>query len=216
MHAVDGVHDLGGRQGFGPVEADGDEPTFAARWEGRAFGVAGAALMAGGFNTPMFRHAMERMDPAHYLTSSYYEHWLTGVATLLVEAGTVSRDDLEARVGRFPLSRGVTVTAEAVDVPDPGPARYAVGDRVRVRDVRFGGHTRCPGYVRRRTGTVVRVDPPAPVPEVEAHRRARVLEHSYGVRFAATELWGDAARPQDLVHVDLYESYLDPAEEARP
>jgi len=200
---VDGIHDLGGMQGFGPVETEPDEPVFHERWEGRTYGLAGAALGAGGFNTPMFRHAIERMDPAHYLSSSYYEHWLTAVATLLVEAGIVRGDELGAG---FPLSR----LATAEDVPPFAPGDgFAVGDRVRVRDVRFGGHTRCPGYVRGRVGTVVRIDPPAPVPELEAHRKERVLEPAYGIRFEATELWGPDADPAAAVHVDLCDRYLE-------
>src|SRR5947199_158755 len=95
---MDGVHDLGGMQGFGPVEVEADEPVFHDEWEGRTFGLAGAALGSGRFNTPVFRHAIERMDPGHYLTSSYYEHWLTALATLLVEAGMISRGEFENRV----------------------------------------------------------------------------------------------------------------------
>src|SRR5215218_5162104 len=111
MTGVDGVHDLGGMQGFGPVEVEPDEPVFHDEWEARTFALAAGALGAGGFNTPMFRHAIERMDPGHYLTSSYYEHWLTAVATLLVEAGMISRNELDARVGAFPLSRPSEVDA---------------------------------------------------------------------------------------------------------
>jgi hypothetical protein len=114
---VDGVHDLGGMQGFGPVEVEPDEPTFHGEWEARTFAVAGGALGAGGFNTPMFRHAIERMDPGHYLTSSYFEHWLTAVATLLVEAGMVSKDELDARAGTFALSRPATHRASQSATP---------------------------------------------------------------------------------------------------
>jgi nitrile hydratase subunit beta len=209
---VDGVHDLGGMEGFGPVEVEPDEPVFHREWEGRTFVVAGAALGAGGFNTPMFRHAIERMDPGHYLTSSYFEHWLTAVATLLVEAGMISRDDLEARAAGFPLSRPAEVGADDVDVPAPRDTpRFAVGDAVRVRDLHFAGHTRCPRYVRGRRGVIVRVDAVAPIPEVEAHRRERVPDPTYGVRFDAAELWSDDAEPDAVVHVDLYDCYLEPA-----
>jgi nitrile hydratase beta subunit len=210
---VDGVHDLGGMQGFGPVEVTPDEPVFHRRWEGRTFAVAGAALGTGGFNTPMFRHAIERMDPGHYLTSSYFEHWLTAVATLLVEAGVISRDELDARAGAFPLSRPAAVAADDVDAPTPrdGP-RFAVGDAVRVRDLHFGGHTRCPGYVRGRRGVIVRLEPAAAIPEVEAHRRDRVIDPTYSVRFDAAELWSDAAESNTVVLVDLYDCYLEPRE----
>jgi nitrile hydratase beta subunit len=209
---VDGIHDLGGMQGFGPVDIEADEPVFHRSWEARTFAVTGGALGAGGFNTPMFRHAIERMEPGHYLTSSYYEHWLTAVATLLVEAGMISRDELDARVGAFPLSRPPVV--DEGDVGDATPSetpRFAIGDAVRVRDVHFGGHTRCPRYVRGRQGVVVRIDEAAPIPEVEAHRRERVLDPTYGVRFDARELWSDAAEANTPVHVDLYERYLEPA-----
>ena len=209
--AVDGVHDLGGMEGFGAVEIDPDEPPFRETWEGRMFAVTGGALAAGGFNTPRFRHAIERMDPGHYLTSSYYEHWLTAVATLLVETDTIARGELDARAGGFPLSHPAAVGSGDVEAASPHDApRFAPGDAVRVRDVQFAGHTRCPRYVRGRRGVVVRVDPPAPIPEIEAHRGERVLDPNYSVRFDTAELWSDASEPNACVHVDLYERYLEP------
>src|SRR5438876_808099 len=103
---MDGVHDLGGVEGFGPVEPEPDEPVFHADWERRAFRINLAALLALRPSGGAFRHSIERMDPAHYLTSSYYEHWLTGMSTLIVEAGLVSSEELDRRAGgRFPLSR---------------------------------------------------------------------------------------------------------------
>ena len=208
---MDGVHDLGGMEGFGAVRVEPDEAPFRQTWEARTFAVAGGALVAGGFNTPMFRHAIERMDPGHYLTSSYYEHWLTAVATLLVEAGTITRAELEAHAGAFPLSHLAAVGAADVDEVTPREEpRFAVGEAVRVRDVQFAGHTRCPRYVRGRRGVVVRVDPAAPIPEVEAHRGERVLDPNYSVRFDAADLWSEASEPNACVHVDLYERYLEP------
>lgn len=212
---MDGIHDLGGMQGFGPVETEPDEPVFHHEWEGRMFAVAGGALGAGGFNTPMFRHAIERMDPGHYLTSGYYEHWLTAVATLLVEGGFVTRDELDARAGPFPLSLPAAVSAADVDGGPPvSMPRFEVGDPVRVRDEGFAGHTRCPRYVRGRRGRVVAVEPVAPTPELEAHAAEKVDEAVYAVRFESTELWGDEAGEHCCVHVDLYEHYLEPTGDA--
>jgi nitrile hydratase beta subunit len=209
---VDGVHDLGGMQGFGPVVVEADEPVFHHEWEGRTFGFAMGTLGAGGFNTPMFRHAIERMDPGHYLTSSYFEHWLTAVATLVVEAGMISRAELDARVGAFPLACAPAVDADDVEIGRrAGEPRFAVRDAVRVRDLQFAGHTRCPRFIRGRAGVVVRIEPTAPVPEVEAHRRERLLEPTYGVRFEAAELWSDTNEANTAIHVDLYERYLEPA-----
>jgi nitrile hydratase len=196
-------------EGFGSVDIDPDEPAFRHTWEARTFAVAAGALGAGGFNTPMFRHAIERMDPGHYLTSSYYEHWLTAVATLFVEEGMISRRELDDRAGRFPLSHPAAVGGDGVAAVPQDTPRFAVGESVRVRDVQFAGHTRCPRYVRGRRGVVVRIDPAAPIPEVEAHRRERVLDPNYSVRFEAAELWSDASERNACVHVDLYERYLE-------
>jgi nitrile hydratase beta subunit len=94
---MNGIHDLGGMHGLGPIRPEPDEPVFHEDWERRMFGLMIATFAGGQFNVDEFRHAIERMDPAHYLGSSYYEHWLTAVETLLVEKGVVSEDELAAR-----------------------------------------------------------------------------------------------------------------------
>jgi len=210
---VDGIHDLGGMQGFGAVAHSPAEPVFHDRWEAAARAlllvVAGAIDASGG----EFRHSIERMEPGHYLTSGYYEHWLTAAATLAVEHGLVNVSDLEARAGgRFPLSGPVLaprVTDAGRDVDEP---RFAVGDLVRVREWHPPGHTRCPGYVRGKTGIVVRVDGIHSVPDIEAHGTARRHEPTYSVRFDAGTLWRDGDDGQGVaVHVDLWDSYLERA-----
>jgi nitrile hydratase len=206
---VDGIHDLGGKQGFGAVAHAPAEPVFRQRWEAVARAllevVAGAVGASGG----EFRHAIERMEPGHYLTSGYYEHWLTAAATLAVEHGLVTRSELEERSGgRFPLS-GPALQSPIVDTGlDVGAPRFAVGDRVRVREWHPPGHTRCPGYVRGKGGTVVRVDGIYSVPDIEAHGTARRHEPTYSVRFDAAELWRDGQRGV-WVHVDLWDRYLE-------
>ena len=132
---MDGIHDLGGLEGFGPVEVEPDEPVFHEDWERRTFRISAAAGSALRYSGGAFRHSIERMDPGHYLTSSYYEHWLTGISTLIVEAGLVSAEELDRRAGgRFPLSRPDRGTVPASPEPDRTDARFAVGDRVRVRE----------------------------------------------------------------------------------
>src|ERR1700681_1656176 len=99
MGGVDGVHDLGGMEDFGPVVVEPAEPVFHASWEGRVFGIGGILTMQGLANTNTVRHAIERMDPAHYLAAPYFEHWLTAFASLLVERGVLTREELDARSG---------------------------------------------------------------------------------------------------------------------
>jgi nitrile hydratase beta subunit len=205
---VELAHDLGGRDGLGAPEVETDEPVFHAPWERAARALVYAAMASHpNPTTSAFRHAIERMDREHYLTSSYYEHWLTAAATVAVESGVVERAELEAAAGgRFPLSR----PSVEPHVEGSGAQRFAVSDRVRVVAAAHGGHSRCPGYVRGRAGIVVRVDGRFSLPDVEAHSARRVLEGTYGVRFAARDLWDDADE-HAFVHVDLWDSYLEPA-----
>jgi nitrile hydratase len=206
---MNGVHDLGGMDGFGSVEREADEPVFHHAWERAVFGLIIATSGTQFRNVHTFRHAIERMEPAHYLASSYYEHWLTALATLLVEKGVVTRAELEEKSGgAFPLSHAVRATA----LPSPSNAptpRFAVGDAVRVRNMHPLGHTRCPRYVRGKRGVVVRIDGRHPLPDLAAHSDHPCKEFAYCVRFAGHELWSTAAAAGEVVHVDLWESYLE-------
>jgi len=209
---MNGVHDLGGVDGFGAVEVEVAEPVFHAAWERRVFGMTAVASAALVRNIHRFRHAVERMKPLHYLRSPYYEHWLTALATLLVESGAITRAELQARAGRgFPLSRPPRHDAAPTAAPSGPQPRFALGGRVRVRNDHPRGHTRCPRYVRGRCGEVVRIDGRFPLPDVAAHLPQRCEQFQYCVRFAAAELWGAAAGMGESVHVDLWENYLEPA-----
>ena len=203
---MDGVHDLGGIAGFGSVAVEPEEPVFHDNWERRACRLTMAAMLSGHLNG-RFRHAIERMEPAWYLVSPYYEHWLVAAATGLVEAGVITGRELDERLGApFPLARPV----RAPRLDDPGPSsdthRFALGDSVRVREWHPLGHTRAPRYAQGKRGTIVRLDGVFSLPDVEYHCDATRHEPTYSVRFEATELWGERGDP---VHVDLWESYLE-------
>ena len=98
---MNGAHDLGGMHGLGSIDAEPNEPVFHEEWERRIFGLFIATFAGGHFNVDEFRHAIERMNPAHYLESPYYEHWLQSYETLLVEGGVISRKELDARVAKL-------------------------------------------------------------------------------------------------------------------
>jgi len=206
---VDGIHDLGGMEGFGRVAHTPSEPVFGADWERRAVRVMLAVNMAVQAGGPAFRHSIERMDPGHYLNSSYYEHWLTGVCTLAVEGGLTSAEDLAARAGGpFPLAAAARGRAPSDGGGHRAEPRFAPGDAVRVRDLHPLGHTRAPRYVQGRRGTVTRVDGAFNFPDLEAFGE-RVLDPTYSVAFTSRELWGDGAEDGSTVHVDLWERYLE-------
>jgi len=203
-----GIHDLGGMYGFGPIVRETDEPVFHAEWQATSF----AVLMAAGsllpdFTADAYRHSVERMAPAHYLSVHYYERMLTGITTLLVEQGVLDQADLETRAGgAFPLALPVAA-APLADLPPQSDARFRVGQRVRVRDYHPQGHTRAPGFCRGKTGTILHVAPKFAFPDTAAHGGARRDEHTYHVEFTARELWGTDSI--DTVVVDLWDSYLE-------
>lgn len=206
---MDGVHDMGGRQGFGPVRYTHSAQPFHAAWEVKANSLYAFAVRRGLFNMDEYRHAIERMEPRHYMAASYYERSLTSLATLLVEKGVVPREELERRAGGLiPLAR--PSAAGRGNAPDR--QRFAPGDRVRVRDLSVPGHIRMPGYVRGKPGVVVGVSPAYPFPDAHAHGIESAAEPTYDVRFRSEDLWPGSADAA-LVHVGIFESYLerDPA-----
>jgi nitrile hydratase beta subunit len=172
------------------------------------FGAIIALRPAGG----VWRHAIERMDPAHYLASSYYEHWLTAFSTILVEAGVVTIEELETRAGgRFPLSRpdrGVAPTDRGET--DRTTPRFNVGATVRVREWHPPGHTRAPRYVQGKRGVIARYDGVFELPDAAAHGGGTVLDPTYSVRFTSRELWGEGGADGEVVYADLWEHYLEP------
>ena len=199
---MDGMHDLGGKQGFGPVRPDG--AVFHAPWEKRANALYSLAVKLGVFNMDEYRHAIERMEPRHYLSASYYERSLTSLATLCVEKGLLTHEELERRAGgAFPLALPSAPGRANVATRE----RFLPGDVVRVSTDSVPGHVRMPAYVRGQVGVVVGESPAYPFPDAHAHGIAASDEPTYDVRFSATDLWPNAADPA-LVHVGIFQSYL--------
>ncbi len=98
---MNGVHDMGGMDGFGPVEIEKDEPIFHAEWERRTMALTVAMGFQGLWNIDKSRYARENRDPLGYLADSYYERWLYGLEVLLEENGLVSRDEIAARMTKL-------------------------------------------------------------------------------------------------------------------
>jgi len=217
---MNGVHDMGGMTDFGPVRPEADEPLFHAEWERRVLGMV-RNIVDGRYNWDEFRFAIERLDPLVYLSSSYYERWLTALERYLVEKGIVTEAELRERTKNVAPRPGMTVSAVAgpaeegavaADLPAAGETpRFKPGDAVRARNIHPAGHTRMPRYVRGKRGTVVRSLGRFVLPDANALGLGEHLQPVYAVRFDARELWG-AAREGDGVCVDLWDGYLEPAE----
>jgi nitrile hydratase beta subunit len=230
---VNSAHDVGGMQGFGPVVREENEPAFHDEWEKSVFAVVQMLLLSGRVGTvDGFRHAIERMGNATYLSTSYYEHWLAGAETLAIEHGVITVDELRARteaVRKDPVSFALPrangpdalseLAAEAVGAGFSGlrdvgsQPRFAVGDDVLTSRRNPTGHTRLPRYARGRRGRIAGHHGAFDLADTLALGPCECPEHLYAVRFEASELWGDsAADGHGSVTIDLWESYLDPVD----
>jgi nitrile hydratase beta subunit len=178
---------------------------FKAAWEPHANALYSLGVRLGLINMDEYRHAIELMEPRHYLAASYYERSLTGFATLCAEKGIVSQEELERLAGgSSPLS---VPSAEGKLNAVPRES-FAVGDTVRVKNEFVSGHAHMPGYIRRKSGPVVGTSPPYPFPDASAYNLQSQDERIYGVSFRAEDLWPNAADPA-TVHVGVFESYLE-------
>lgn len=195
---MNGVHDMGGQHGHGPVVQEPAEPVFHEPWEGRVYGLMTLCRARGLFNLDEMRRAIELIPPARYLGSSYYERWLQTLEALLAEKGV----DREAPPPPAqPRDRQLTSLQH----------RYSPGDQVRVRNRNPRGHTRVPRYVRGQPATVEKVHGPFRLPDTNAYGGSNDWQYVYTVVLQAAKLWGEEGRPGDTVSVDLWESYLEPA-----
>jgi nitrile hydratase beta subunit len=234
---VNGIHDMGGMHGFGPVVRELDEPVFHAEWESRMFAIALAMMSRRTFNIDEFRRTVERMPPHQYLSATYYERWLYAFESLLIEKGVVERIEIDVLMAA--LRAGASQPTARLCTPDhPTPEaghdedstvpsmklggggrslrydqsfrpRFKAGDRVLARNLNPEGHTRIPRYVRGHPGIVHRDWGVFVFPDTNAHGEGIKPQHCYAVEFEVRDLWGADHPADECVYVDLWEDYLD-------
>lgn len=223
---MNGIHDLGGLTGFGPVLADKSEPVFHADWQRRIFALNMASLA---FLGPVdrARHAIERMSSLEYLTTGYYEHWIAAIVTMAKDLGYVTdREIATGQVGhRKPVPHPAPGAAMIEGLIRGGmPANrddrrtkpaIELGAKVRARNIEITGHTRLVRYVRGKFGVVTALHGSHVFPDTVAHDKGEQPQPLYTVRFEAKELWGDNVTRRDCVYIDLWESYLEPSHEGQ-
>ncbi|MDN5747690.1 MAG: nitrile hydratase subunit beta [Pseudonocardia sp.] len=223
---MNGVFDLGGTDGLGSVVTQENEPVFRADWEKSAFAMFASCFRAGLFNIDQFRHAIEKMDPAEYLLTNYYEHWAHAVEHHAEKQGVIDTAELEERT-RFYLDNPDAPLPQRED-PDllafvdaavkhgapanresDNVARFKVGDRVTIIGESPFGHTRRARYIRDRTGEITAAHGTFLYPDSAGNGGPDAPEHLYTVKFTNKELWGDdTAEPNAVVYFDVWEPYV--------
>ena len=216
---MDGIHDMGGMHGFGRVPFEQNEATFHHEWERRVWGLRLAALKPSWMNLDCSRHTLERTPPALYLSYSYFERWLYGLTTTMLEAGFVTIEEVKQ-------AKASPGTAPRTDAPGPkavnpytygefrreieAPPRFKIGERVRTGNAHPAGHTRLPRYARDKIGQIHLHHGAHVLPDTHAHGQGETPTHLYTVAFAARTLWGPDASAKDKVFLDIWECHLEP------
>jgi nitrile hydratase len=220
---MNGIHDMGGMHGMGPIRHEENEPVFHERWEGRIFAISLAIGAWKKWNIDAGRHTIEQISPADYLRMSYYEKWLARTTGLLVKHRLVTQEEIATgkpapgspkATPPFTIANLVPTARQRPSYARPeadAKARFKVGDRVRARKINPTGHTRLPRYVRGREGVIDRHRGIFVLPDTNAHFEGEQPQHLYSVRFRAQELWGESASPADSVYLDMWDSYLEHA-----
>lgn len=218
---MNGVHDMGGMQGMGPIDPEPNEPVFHARWESRVFALRRAMGAWRKWNIDATRYQVELVPPAEYLALGYYARQFVAFLVMLERHGFVTRGELASGTAepqstatpalRPEQARALVALGVPTSRPIDSPPRFEVGQRVRARDLNPIGHTRLPRYVRGRVGTIARQHGGFVFPDTNAHFRGEHPQHLYSVRFEARDLWGADAGPRDGIYLDLWDGYLDPA-----
>ena len=219
---MNGVHDMGGMDGFGSVEAEPNEPMFHARWEARVMAMVRAMGAAGAFNIDASRYYRETLPPEVYLASSYYRKWLLGLENMLIDKGFVAEADMAAAHAvepPRPLKRGKfriddverVMTRGQFARPAPAPAKFKPGDSVRAKNIHPLTHTRLPRYVRGHVGVVERDHGCHVFPDTAALDLGENPQRLYTVVFDGAELWGSDGDPTVKISIEAFEPYLEPA-----
>jgi nitrile hydratase beta subunit len=219
---MNGVHDMGGMQGFGPIRPEKTEPVFHARWEGRMQAIWSALGTWRKWNGDFGRQAREFLPPAEYLALKYFQLRYAQVVELLAGSGMATRAEIEngrpakgTQKAVPPLTAGNVAAWFANGNPkrrDVAIApKFQAGQRVRARNINPPTHTRLPRYVRGKLGIIERDHGVFVFPDSNAQGLGEKPQHVYSVRFAARELWGEQAPPKDTVIVAMWDDYLEPA-----
>jgi nitrile hydratase len=215
---MNGPHDMGGFNRFGPINPEVDEPVFHTEWEKRTFALNLAMGMTGSWNIDEARHARERLEPLQYWSSSYYEYRHYALELQLAETGLATPEEISSgsmktrpravkQVAKAAMIPAILAKGGPADRPSNKPASFTIGDKVRARNITPDGHTRLVRYARGRVGEIVLVHGTHVLPDSSAHGKGDDPQWLYAVRFTAKELWGRDS--SDAVNIDLWESYLE-------
>jgi nitrile hydratase subunit beta len=230
---MNGIHDVGGMDGFGPIQREENEPVFHEPWEGRLRAIHTLASKKHKFyHIDESRHTIEQIDPVYYMGSSYYQLWLLRTETLLMDRGVLSEEEIQLRMAQLspgssprshlepyrkvkPLMRSterkvvIETTSGAKQPNDPIQPKFSTGTVVKAKVISPMGHTRIPRYIRGKQGIIESIHGNFILPDTKVHQGINLYQPVYRVCFKAQDLWGEDASPKDKLYIELWEDYLE-------
>ncbi len=214
---MDGVHDLGGKEGFGRINRSHEDKPFHGDHDARAYGLSVSLRAERPYPIDWFRHVRELIDPVDYLTRPYFDSWLQTSLALAIDKGALTLEEVTGHKSPGPIPDNakpltredvhkIVVTPPCFEQSTDTPAAFRVGETVVTAARGHSGHTRLPAYVRNAKGVIHAHRGAHPLPDAEA-RGEQIAEHLYTVEFRAADVFEEVAN-NDLIYLDLWESYL--------
>lgn len=215
---MDGIHDLGGKEGYGAIDLSESDSPFHEPWEGRMWGISRIADRPD-WTIDWWRHVRELIDPVGYLDRPYFDSWAQTFFACYINSGVISLEeaasgksagvaDKNAKVLDFDSAvEMVKEQAMRFDRKTDIPAKFKVGDTVIMSPSSHPHHTRLPQYVRSKTGRIFSHHGAHVFPDLSAQGQ-EIPQHLYTVVFDAKNLWTEVTNEKDKVYLDLWESYF--------
>ncbi len=214
---MDGIHDFGGKQGYGKIDRSHEDDPFHGDHDARAYGVSVSLRAERPYPIDWFRHVRELIDPVDYLTRPYFDSWLQTSLALAIDAGVLGIDEVTSgkpsgarRTDLSPLSvadvKKIVVSPPNFERESDAAPAFSVGDQVRTAAQGHSGHTRLPAYARNAVGIIHASCGVHPLPDAEAGGQDHA-EHLYRVAIRAADLFPEVIN-DDVIYLDLWESYL--------
>ncbi len=214
---MDGAHDLGGKQGFGPIEIESYFIAFHESWQGRGWAIIRSTFRSD-WTLDWWRHVRELIDPVDYLTRHYFDSWIQLQTAALIDSGVLTLEEAVSGKSAGPATdvtpmapdavKAIAATAAYFDRPIDSAPAYHPGDAVRTRSMGAIGHCRLPAYAQGRCGLIHAYHGAHVFPDSSA-KGIDHADHIYSVVFEADELWPEAEGRRDRVFLDLWEDYLE-------
>ena len=176
------------------------------------------------------RMGAEGMHPFEYFQLRYYEKWLGGISGFFVEEGYITQAELDERTALFlsdsekaemSLTDGGEAAIDAQVVkyltegdsplrPSPASPKFSVGDRVRIKTVSSGDHTRLPGHIRGRVAEVVKVYEGTFTYFFPTSDGLGTPMPVYSLAFKPEDIWDESLiDPKSIYYNDIFEVYIE-------